>query len=146
MRKMSHNQAVQVKINDQIQTLVANPAVTPKGSRRRFPLAYKLKVLAEAEACQKPGELGALLRREGLYDSHLSRWRAARRAGEFGATDQPTSARVKTLKQELAALQTEQARLQKSLAQAELVIDVQKKLSLLLGLATTPPDGPPSWQ
>src|SRR5215212_8368710 len=139
---MSHNQAVQVKINDQIRTVVANPAVTAKGSRRRFPLSYKLKVLAEAEACHRPGELGALLRREGLYDSHLSRWRAARRAGQLGAAHQPTTAGVKTLKQELADLQAEHARLQKSLAQAELVIDVQKKLSLLLGLATTLPDGP----
>jgi transposase len=139
---MSHNQAVPVKINDQIQTLVANPAVTRKASRRRFPLSYKLKVLAEAEACQKPGELGALLRREGLYDSHLSRWRAARRAGQFGATHQQTTASVKSLKQELADLQAEHARRQKSLAQAELVIDVQKKPSMLLGLATTLPDGP----
>ena len=139
---MSHDQAVKVKINEQIQTLVANPAVTPKMSRRRFPLAYKLKVLAEAEACHKPGELGALLRREGLYDSHLSRWRAARRAGQLGAAHQQTAAGVKTLKQELADLQAEHARLQKSLAQAELVIDVQKKLSLLLGLTTTPPAGP----
>lgn len=143
---MSHNQAVQVKINEQIQTMVANPAVTPKTSRRRFPLSYKLKVLAEAEACKKPGELGALLRREGLYDSHLSRWRAARRTGQLGAVHQQTTADVKTLKQELADLQVEHARLQKSLAQAELVIDVQKKLSMLLGLATTPPDGPPSWK
>jgi transposase len=139
---MSHDQAVKVKINKQIQTLVANPAVTPKVSRRRFPLAYKLKVLAEAEACHKPGELGALLRREGLYDSHLSRWRAARRAGQLGAAHQQTTAGVKTLKQELADLQAEHARLQKSLAQAELVIDVQKKLSMLLGLTTTPPAGP----
>lgn len=139
---MSHDQAVKVKINEQIQTLVANPAVTPKVSRRRFPLAYKLKVLAEAEACHKPGELGALLRREGLYDSHLSRWRAARRAGQLGAAHQQTTAGVKTLKQELADLQAEHARLQKSLAQAELVIDVQKKLSMLLGLTTTPPAGP----
>jgi transposase len=143
---MSHNQAVQVKINDQIQTVVANPAVTRKASRRRFPLSYKRKVLAEAEACQKPGELGALLRREGLYDSHLSRWRAARRAGQLGAAHQGTTAGVKSLKQELAALQAEHSRLQKSFAQAELVIDVQKKLSMLLGLATTPPDGPPSWK
>ena len=143
---MPHHQAVKVKINEQIQTLVANPAVTPKTTRRRFPLSYKLKVLAEAEACKKPGELGALLRREGLYDSHLSRWRAARHVGQLGAADQPATARVKTLKQELAALQAENARLQKTLEQAELVIDVQKKLSMLLGLATTPPDGPQSWK
>ena len=136
---MSQNQLVAVKINDQIQTMVANPAVTPKASRRRFPMAYKLKVLAEAEACQKPGELGALLRREGLYDSHLFRWRAARRAGQLGTAHQQTTAGVKTLKQEIADLQAENTRLQKSLAQAELVIDVQKKLSILLGLATTQP-------
>ena len=67
---MFHDQAVKVKINEQIQTLVANPAVTPKVARRRFPLAYKLKVQAEAEAGHKPGELGALLGRAGLYDSH----------------------------------------------------------------------------
>lgn len=138
---MSHNQPVKVKINDQIQTMVANPAVTPKTSRRRFPLEYKLKVLAEAEACKKPGELGALLRREGLYDSHLFRWREARRAGQLGTVYQKTTASVKTLKQEIADLQTENARLQKTLEQAELVIDVQKKLSMLLGLETTKLNG-----
>lgn len=143
---MSHNQPVKVKINEQIQMMVANPAVTSKASRRRFPMEYKLKVLSEAEACKKPGELGALLRREGLYDSHLFRWRAARRAGQLGTTNQKTTSGVKTLKQELADLQVENARLQKSLEQAELVIDVQKKLSMLLGLATTPPDGPLSWK
>jgi len=56
---MSHHQLVKVKINEQIHTMVANPAVTPKASRRRFRMEYKLKVLAEAEACKKPGELGA---------------------------------------------------------------------------------------
>ena len=138
---MSHNQPVKVKINEQIQTMVANPAVTPKVSRRRFSMAYKLKVLAEAEACQKPGELGALLRREGLYDSHLFRWREARRAGQLGTAHQKTTSGVKTLKQEIADLQVENARLQKTLEQAELVIDVQKKLSMLLGLETTKPNG-----
>ncbi len=142
---MSQTPLVAVKINDQIQTVVANPEVRAKASRRRFATVYKLKILAEAEACQAPGELGALLRREGLYDSHLFRWRQARRGGQLGGsqTAQKTTLCVKALRQEVADLQAENTRLQKTLEQAEIVIDVQKKLSLLLGLATPPPNGRP---
>jgi transposase-like protein len=129
---------VKVKLNDQTQTIVANPEVTTKASRRRFTREYKRKILAEVEQGIDGSEVGALLRREGLYDSHLSRWRKARREGELVAArqHQRTSVKVKALKQEVAEVQAENQRLQKALFQAELVIDVQKKLSQVLGLAT----------
>ena len=97
---MSQAQEVRVKINEQIETEIADPKVTSKAARRRFGQAYKLKVLTEAEACKKAGELGALLRREGLYDSHLFRWRQLQRAGQLGEAKQKASVRDKTLKQE----------------------------------------------
>ncbi len=65
---MSQAQVVRVKINEQIETEIADPEVRSKATRRRFGQAYKRKVLSEAEACKKPGEVGALLCREGLYD------------------------------------------------------------------------------
>ncbi len=60
-----------------------DPEVAAKGKRRRFTNAYKLNILAQADSCTKPGEVGALLRREGLYSSHLTAWRAARAQGEL---------------------------------------------------------------
>ena len=141
---MSQNQAVEVQINDGIRTGVLNPEVRAKASRRRFTTEYKLKILFEAESRTESGELGALLRREGLYDSHLSRWRRAQRAGRLGkpSKGQKTTAKNKALKQEVAELQAENTRFQKALEQAELVIDVQKKLSQLLGLETMKRNGP----
>ena len=63
--------------------MAAETEVAAKATRRRFTAAEKLRVLREAERCTKPGELGALLRREGLYSSHLSAWRQARQRGEL---------------------------------------------------------------
>jgi len=136
---MSHKSIVEVQINEQICAVVPETEVKTKGSRRRFTTAYKRKVLNEAEKCAESGELGALLRREGLYDSHLWRWRQAERAGRLGSSgkERKTKAENKVLKQDLSSLQAENARLQKALEQAELVIDVQKKLSMLLGMETT---------
>ena len=141
---MSQKPVVEVQITDEIQRVVPRSEVKAKAERRRFGTKYKLKILAEAERCTEPGELGALLRREGLYDSHLWRWRKAQREGRLGSGDKgrrkaPSASQA--LKQEVAELEAENARLQKALEQAELVIDVQKKLSMLLGLEMSKGNG-----
>lgn len=118
--------------NGQLKEKVPNPEVVPRAKRRRFSPWYKLRVLAEADRCTDPGEIGSLLRREGLYSSHLSRWRQLRRQGQLGQEqrDHKANRQVAAVPQ----LQRENERLKARLEQAELVIDVQKKLSRLLGL------------
>jgi transposase len=103
--------------------------VQPGGRRRTFSAAYKHRILAEADRCQR-GELGALLRREGLYHSHLSKWRAERVAGTLaprkrGPVANPDRAEAKRL-------QAENERLKRKLADAEAIIEAQKKLAALL--------------
>ncbi len=112
--------------------------VTAKATRRRFTAAEKLRVLQEADRCTKPGELGALLRREGLYTSHLSAWRKARRNGELaglaprrrGPKAKPPDARDRKLAEQAREI----TRLQGRLERAEGLIEVQKKVSQLLGI------------
>ena len=119
--------------------------VTTKAKRRRFTAEYKRKILQEADACER-GELGALLRREGLYSSHLIEWRRARDAGELaGLTPRKRGPKVQArdpLAEKLAAVERENARLKAENAKLQLICDVQKKVSLLLGvtLPTIPDD------
>jgi len=106
-----------------------DPEVRPQVKRRRFSVAYKQRILAEAEQCQH-GELGALLRREGLYHSHLRTWRAQQTVGELsgqrrGPRARPDAAQMKHLEEE-------NARLRRKLEQAEAIIEAQKKLARLL--------------
>jgi len=112
--------------------------VVAKAQRRRFTAAEKLRVLREADGCTKPGELGALLRREGLYSSHLSAWRAARQRGELaGLTARargPKPRPVDPRDRKLAEQAREITRLQARLERAEGLIEVQKKVSQLLGI------------
>ena len=112
--------------------------VSGKAARRRFTAAEKLRVLREADRCTKPGELGALLRREGLYSSHLSAWRAARQRGELaGLTPRgrgPKPKPVDPRDRKLAELERENRRLAARLERAEGLIAVQKKVSQLLGI------------
>ncbi len=113
--------------------------VTPKAKRRRFSAAYKLRILNEADPCTQPGQIGALLRREGLYSSHLTTWRRQRDQG--GALSPRKPGRKPTpdvaLARELAQLRKQNQRLQDQLKKAELIIEVQKKVSALLGLDLT---------
>lgn len=112
--------------------------VSAKAGRRRFTAEYKRRVLQEADACSKSGELGALLRREGLYSSHLAAWRAARGRGELaglaprrrGPKAKPTDPRDKRI----AELERELKRSQARAERAEALVEVQKKLSQLLGI------------
>jgi transposase len=125
-----------------VEYRLAEPEVTAKAQRRRFPSEYKVRILTEADGCTEPGEIGALLRREGLYDSHLTRWRQARQAGRLGGKGKPPKGEsMASLRQEVAQLRTEKARLHQELQQAELIIDVQKKLSQLLGLSKRASNG-----
>ena len=112
-----------------------NPEVAERARRRQFTAAYKLRVLQEADACA-PGEVGALLRREGLYSSHLQTWRQQRDQGVLAALAPQRRGRPATSArdQELARLRRENEQLTQRLAAAEAIIDVQKKVSALLGL------------
>lgn len=101
------------------------------GSARRYSQAYKARILAEAERCAK-GELGALLRREGLYHSTLSDWRKQRAAGRWDGSAKARKVAAQAEAKELARLQRENARLKKELEQAEAIIAVQKKVARLL--------------
>lgn len=111
---------------------MAETEVEPKARRRRFTAAEKLRILKEADRCTKPGELGALLRREGLYSSHLSSWRAARERGELaGLTPRrrgPKAQVVDPRDKRLAELERENRRLQARLQRAEALLELQKKV------------------
>lgn len=124
---------------------VADPEVSDKPVRRQFTAKYKLSILQQADACKDSGGIGALLRREGLYSSHLTDWRRQRDEGSLAALTPKHRGRkpapVDPVALENERLRKENARLEKRLKQAELIIDVQKKVSQILGVAlTTPPD------
>ncbi len=125
--------------------VVPSPEVLERPVRRRFTPEYKAKVLAEADACAGPGILGELLRREGLYSSHLSAWRRQRDEGALaGLTPKRRGRKAKPknpLADEVARLQRENRRLQEKLRQAELIIDVQKKVSEMLTIPLKTLDG-----
>jgi transposase len=113
--------------------------VVAKAQRRRFTAEYKRRIVREADGCRKPGELGALLRREGLYSSHLAAWRAAwargpRKRGPKGGASETRVKRVLELEREVRRLRARAER-------AEALVEVQKKLSVLLALddASTEP-------
>jgi transposase len=116
-----------------------DPEVTAT-PRRQFSAKEKLRILEEADACIELGELGALVRREGIYSSYLSRWRRARDRGQLDGLNGKKRGPKKTADQELAeenaSLRRENERLRRRLKQAETIIDVQKKLSQMLGQET----------
>jgi len=110
--------------------------VTPKRKKRRFSAQEKLRILAAADACTKHGELGALLRREGLYSTQVNNWRQLRDQGELGALTEKKRGRkpdTNPLTAKLAASEKKIAVLTKRLQMAQEIIDVQKKLAALLG-------------
>jgi transposase-like protein len=112
-----------------------SPEVTEKATRRRFTLAYKERILTEADQCTGAGELGELLRREGLYSSNLSLWRRQRDLGTLATNHRGRKPNPnKKESQELAKLKRDNARLTERLRQAELIIEVQKKVSEMMGI------------
>ena len=115
---------------------IPDPEVREKAVRRRFTAAYKLRILQEAASCKKKGQLGALLRREGLYSSNLATWRRQMEQGTLEALSPKKRGRKAKepdpSARHIAALERENARLQKKLRQAETIIEVQKKISEIL--------------
>lgn len=118
-------------------TTAPDPEVVPKAQRRQFSADYKKRILAEAEAAQQPGVIGALLRREGLYSSHLTHWRQQSQEAMRNALAphrRGPKPKHDPLFEEVRQLKQENSRLTDRLARAELIIDVQKKVSQLLGI------------
>lgn len=121
---------------------VSDPEVRPRARRRHYTAEYKARILAEAEACRAAGEMGALLRREGLYASLLTKWREQRARGTLepqrrGPKPQPEAGELERLRQE-------NARLQERLTKAETIIEAQKKVSALWQRSPDPTlDAPP---
>jgi transposase len=112
-----------------------DPEVPEKATRRRFGAEYRLKILRQADACKAPGELGALLRREGLYSSLLSTWRRQREHGALVALRaRRRGPKPKAVDPRIKELEKQNARLQRKLKQAEMIIDVQKKVHEILGI------------
>jgi len=110
-----------------------DPEVVPRAQRRRFSASYKLKILEEVD--NDSSQVGAILRREGLYSSHLSEWRKQRRRGALDALDKKRGRKGKSAEQsEVERLQRDNARLQRELAKARVLIDAQKKLAEILGV------------
>jgi len=116
-----------------------DPEVPEKRQRRQYTAVYKKRILEEAERCADSHQVGAMLRREGLYSSNLTTWRRQREAGTLaglkprkrGRKAQPEN----PLKKQLEALNRENTRLSEKLRKAEIIIDVQKKVSELLGIS-----------
>ena len=139
-----HNRKQQIS---NLSDIRPDPEVVATAKRRSFSKAEKLRILAAADACAAPGDIGALLRREGIYSSHLATWRKQRQIaeqaqlveGKRGPKANPAAAQDRMVLQ----LQSEVARLRGKLAKADLIIDVQKKLSILLGLSTSDTTGEP---
>lgn len=115
--------------------------------RRRFSADYKRKILREADACTKSGELGALLRREGIYSSSLATWRKARERGELGTLAPkkrgPVPAQPHPLEKENAELKRALAKSEAELKRAEIAIGLQKKVAELFGIQLPKTDEEP---
>lgn len=115
--------------------------VVAKPKRRQHTAEYKLRILRELDECAGKGEVGAILRREGLYSSLISKWREQREQGSLnGLGGQRRGPRVDPNAAELARLQRENKRLKEKLERAELIIDVQKKVARLIGETPPPPN------
>jgi transposase len=124
------------KVDGSVQPDSEVPERLERARRRQFTVGYKLRILSEADAARTTGEIGALLRREGLYSSHLAAWRRQREEGILNALSprrrgRPTNSPEQ---RELARLRQENERLGQRLVAAEAVIEIQKKVAFLLGL------------
>ncbi len=111
--------------------------VSSKAKRRSFTASYKVRILLEADRCSKPGEVGALLRREGLYSSHLTEWRKSRAAGELEGLSKRRGPQARERDPEdvrkIAELERQVARLERRAERAEVIVELQKKVAELLG-------------
>lgn len=118
--------------------------VTATAKRRRFTAEYKRRILQDADACKETGGVGALLRREGLYSSHLTHWREQAASGELAALTPkkrgPQAKAIDPRDRQLAEKDREIAKLQRRAERAEAIVEVQKKVSQLLGMTLPNPD------
>jgi transposase-like protein len=127
---MSENRNEKVVVEERPST-----EVVTRAARRKYTAEYKLRILREVDACKGTGEIGALLRHEGLYSSHLTKWRRQRARGELeGLAEQRRGPKEDPQAVEHARLKRENERLREELRKAQLIIDVQKKVSQLLGV------------
>ena len=126
------------RAEDHQERSAPDPEVVAKPTRRQFSAEYRLRIVEEADRCTRPGEVGRMLRREGLYTSHLSAWRKARRSGSLqGLTGNKRGAKPaehNPLSPKVRQLEAKVARLEKELSTAHTILDVQSRISGLLGL------------
>ena len=128
-----------------VQNVLKSGAMSPptevkaKVTRRRFSAKYKMQILAEAAACTAPGEIGALLRREGLYSSHLTKWRLQAERGQLAGLQPKKRGPVPRVAdprdKRVAELEKELGKVTRRAERAEALVEIQKKLSELLGIA-----------
>jgi transposase len=136
---MSHNP------KNQSDAEVPDPEVEPRAAKRYYKAEYKQRVLDEIDHATQPGEIGAILRREGLYSQIISKWRAQRAKGGLeGLVPQKRGPKTNPETGELAWLKCENEHLRKKLVRAQLIIEVQKKVSQILGLDEEEPNRPNS--
>jgi transposase-like protein len=134
-------------VSDVIEGRVAprsNPEVVARAKRRTYTGEYKQQILAEADAARGSGEIGAVLRRHGLYSSHLTKWRQERKSGMLeglAAQKRGPKSKANLLTAENQKLRRDNERLTDQLRKAEIVIDVQKKVAMLLGLPIAETEG-----
>jgi transposase-like protein len=127
--------------NGTVKEEMPKTEVVAKARRKRFTAAEKLRILREVDACQGSGEIGALLRREGIYSSYLTTWRKQRELGELdGLAPHKRGPKPNPEAIELAKLRREHERLQERMRRAELIIDVQKKVAQMLGETIESPE------
>jgi transposase-like protein len=120
--------------SEKVNESMPNTEVVAKAKRKQFTVAEKRRILREVDACQGSGEIGALLRREGIYSSYLTTWRRQRENGELeGLSPRKRGPKPNPEAIELAKLRCEHERLKERMRQAELIIEVQKKVALMLG-------------
>lgn len=129
---MSQTKVINQSQRDRADT-EADPEVVVRAQRRQFSVAEKVRILAEADACEGAGAIGALLRREGIYSSYLTQWRRERASGLLGGASSPKRGRPRQRETtEAARLRQENEALKAQLVQAELIITAQKKLAQAL--------------
>lgn len=127
--------------NGSVKEAMPNTEVVVKAKRKRFTAVEKLRILREVDACQGSGEVGALLRREGIYSSYLTTWHRQRERGELdGLSPHKRGPKPNPEAIELAKLRRENARLQDRLERAEFIIDFQKKVAQMFGKTLETPD------
>ncbi len=148
MKTMNHRQTDPASGNG---VAPPDPEVVEKPKRRKFTADYKRRIVKEAEACTKPGEIGALLRREGLYSSVLSSWRRQVEKGAAGSLtpkkrgrkpkhNTPEEKRIAELEKETTRLQREKTKLEVKLKKADMIIAFQKKVASLLEIPLNLPE------